>query len=230
MIWAFAGAGIAAAMAGGAVSQAISPASSSQSLSSETSSAAPTRAADSTVENAPASTSSAVPTSAAGVLPAAPVLAITCPGAGTAATAHFGHRITAAAPYTVTIDYGDGGRYSNDDQHLKAIFAHKYLKPGTFPVGAVLTDATGQTTRATCAYSRTAPAPVHVSVPAPHSSTSATGGGDTYVNVDGNTIHGPVTASVAPPGATAKCNDGTWSSSQHRSGTCSRHHGVAEWL
>jgi hypothetical protein len=230
MIWAVAGAGIAAAMAGGAVSQAINPASSSQSLSSETSSAAPTRAALSTVENSPANTPSAVPTTAASVLPAAPVLAMTCHSAGTAATAHFGHRITAAAPYTVTIDYGDGDRYSNDDQHLKAIFAHKYLKPGTFPVAAVLTDATGQTARATCAYSRTAPASVHVSVPAPHSSTSGSGSGDTYVNVDGNTIHSPVTAPVAPSGATAKCNDGTWSFSQHHSGTCSHHGGVAEWL
>jgi hypothetical protein len=70
-----------------------------------------------------------------------------------AATPQFGHRITAAAPYTVTIDYGDGDRYSDDDQHLKAIFAHRYVKPGTFKVGAVLRDATGRTTTATCTYS-----------------------------------------------------------------------------
>jgi hypothetical protein len=36
------------------------------------------------------------------------------------------------------------------------IFAHKYLKRGTFTVGAVLKDATGQTTTATCAYTWTA--------------------------------------------------------------------------
>jgi hypothetical protein len=35
---------------------------------------------------------------------------------------------------------------------------------------------------------------------------------------------------VAPAGATAKCNDGTYSSSQHRQGTCSGHKGVAQWL
>lgn len=34
----------------------------------------------------------------------------------------------------------------------------------------------------------------------------------------------------APPGATAQCNDGTYSYSQHHSGTCSHHGGVAKWL
>jgi len=34
----------------------------------------------------------------------------------------------------------------------------------------------------------------------------------------------------APPGATALCNDGTYSFSQTRSGTCSHHGGVAQWL
>lgn len=71
---------------------------------------------------------------------------------------------------------------------------------------------------------------MHATVPAPHSSSTGSGSGDTYVNVDGNTIHSPVTASSAPPGATAKCKDGTYSFSQHHSGTCSGHHGVAEWL
>jgi hypothetical protein len=33
-----------------------------------------------------------------------------------------------------------------------------------------------------------------------------------------------------PPGATAQCRDGTYSYSQHRSGTCSHHGGVARWL
>jgi Protein of unknown function (DUF3761) len=33
-----------------------------------------------------------------------------------------------------------------------------------------------------------------------------------------------------PAGATAKCKDGSYSKSQHRSGTCSSHGGVAEWL
>jgi hypothetical protein len=33
-----------------------------------------------------------------------------------------------------------------------------------------------------------------------------------------------------PPGATARCADGTFSYSQHHSGTCSHHGGVATWL
>lgn len=35
--------------------------------------------------------------------------------------------------------------------------------------------------------------------------------------------------SSRPAGATAKCNDGTYSFSQNRQGTCSHHGGVAEW-
>ncbi len=33
-----------------------------------------------------------------------------------------------------------------------------------------------------------------------------------------------------PGGATARCRDGTYSISKHRSGTCSHHGGVAQWL
>lgn len=42
----------------------------------------------------------------------------------------------------------------------------------------------------------------------------------------------PVAASAGPPppGATARCRDGTYSFSRHRSGTCSHHGGVAVWL
>jgi hypothetical protein len=37
-------------------------------------------------------------------------------------------------------------------------------------------------------------------------------------------------AAATPPGATAVCRDGTYSYSQHHSGTCSHHGGVAKWL
>ena len=45
-------------------------------------------------------------------------------------------------------------------------------------------------------------------------------------------VSGPAIAARAasPPGATARCGDGTYSYSQHRSGTCSHHGGVAAWL
>src|SRR4051812_47143680 len=38
------------------------------------------------------------------------------------------------------------------------------------------------------------------------------------------------TSTAPPPGASARCRDGTYSFSQHHSGTCSHHGGVAQWL
>lgn len=51
-----------------------------------------------------------------------------------------------------------------------------------------------------------------------------------YKNVDGKTVHSPAYSNTAPAGATARCRDGTYSFSQHRSGTCSHHGGVFNWL
>lgn len=51
-----------------------------------------------------------------------------------------------------------------------------------------------------------------------------------YTNSDGNKISSPVKAIIIPKGATAKCKDGTYSFSKHRSGTCSGHKGVSKWL
>jgi chaperone required for assembly of F1-ATPase len=55
---------------------------------------------------------------------------------------------------------------------------------------------------------------------------------NTYVNVDGRTVHSPAysTDGSVPAGATAQCADGTFSFSQHRRGTCSYHGGVGHWL
>lgn len=81
-----------------------------------------------------------------------------------------------------------------------------------------------------------APAPA---VSKPSNDSSNTGLNDanlsnnnTYTNSDGATVHSPATSTDGsiPAGATAKCGDGTFSFSQHRSGTCSHHGGVAEWL
>lgn len=82
---------------------------------------------------------------------AAPTLAITCPG-GFGASPLFGHDVTATAPYSVTIDYGDGDVYTHDDQHLSAVFSHTYAAEGSFEVTAVVTDATGQTASGSCTY------------------------------------------------------------------------------
>ena len=65
---------------------------------------------------------------------------------------------------------------------------------------------------------------------APTTSTTSQGRG--YTNSQGNPVASP-SKSVdgrPPAGATAKCNDGTFSFSQSRRGTCSHHGGVAQWL
>lgn len=53
-----------------------------------------------------------------------------------------------------------------------------------------------------------------------------------YTNSAGNEVHSPAysTDGSVPAGATAECNDGTYSFSQSRSGTCSSHGGVYQWL
>jgi len=48
-----------------------------------------------------------------------------------------------------------------------------------------------------------------------------------YKNVSGHCVRRP---SHDPKGATAKCRDGTYSYSEHASGTCSHHGGVARWI
>jgi hypothetical protein len=51
-----------------------------------------------------------------------------------------------------------------------------------------------------------------------------------YRNSSGICVPRPTHAPAPPPGATAECWDGTYSFSQHRSGTCSHHGGVKRWL
>ena len=48
-----------------------------------------------------------------------------------------------------------------------------------------------------------------------------------YKNVSGHCIHSPASS---PIGATARCRDGTYSYSEHASGTCSHHGGVRVWI
>lgn len=52
-----------------------------------------------------------------------------------------------------------------------------------------------------------------------------------YTNSNGQRIHSPAYSSGGTPaGATAQCRDGTYSFSQHHSGTCSHHGGVGGWI
>jgi hypothetical protein len=48
-----------------------------------------------------------------------------------------------------------------------------------------------------------------------------------YKNVSGHCVHSPASSSL---GATARCADGTFSYSEHASGSCSHHGGVAVWI
>jgi hypothetical protein len=52
----------------------------------------------------------------------------------------------------------------------------------------------------------------------------------TYENSAGNIVCKPYVSSTQPAGATARCEDGSYSFSESRSGTCSHHGGVAVWL
>jgi hypothetical protein len=61
----------------------------------------------------------------------------------------------------------------------------------------------------------------------PVATPAAPSSGSGYVNSNGNYVPSP---SSNPTGATAQCRDGSYSYSQHRSGTCSHHGGVASWL
>jgi hypothetical protein len=101
------------------------------------------------------------------------------------------------------------------------------------------TSAAPTTTTTTIAAALPSAAPEAAKAPAPRTTAAvippANSGGtacgaDSYVNSDGNCVHRPVSAAAPPPGATARCRDGGYSFSQHRSGTCSGHGGVAEWL
>jgi len=48
-----------------------------------------------------------------------------------------------------------------------------------------------------------------------------------YRSVSGHCVHRP---SSSPSGATAECRDGSYSYSEHASGTCSHHGGVSRWI
>jgi hypothetical protein len=114
----------------------------------------------------------------------------------------------------------------------------------TTPTTAVTTTtpthpATTHPAAATHAAAR--PATTHTSPPthrathtathtAPPTRAAGSCSGDYYRNSSGTCVHRPVKAAGPPAGATAQCNDGSYSFSQHHRGTCSGHGGVSRWL
>jgi hypothetical protein len=61
---------------------------------------------------------------------------------------------------------------------------------------------------------------------AAHRSVGECGSGY-YLNVSGHCVHSPSSSAL---GATARCRDGSYSYSEHASGTCSHHGGVGRWI
>jgi uncharacterized protein DUF3761 len=47
---------------------------------------------------------------------------------------------------------------------------------------------------------------------------------------NGTTKLDPISVTGQQAGASAQCRDGTYSHSQHRSGTCADHGGVSRWI
>lgn len=102
--------------------------------------------------SAAATTAAAVASTTVAAAATGPVLVMSCPDGG-GASPLFTHQIArATAPYSITISYGDGDKYTDTDQHLGAIFSHTYKAKGTYTVDAVLTDAAKQTASASCTY------------------------------------------------------------------------------
>jgi hypothetical protein len=134
---------------------------------------------------------------------AAPALTIACPKAirhnAQWVDTLFSYDWKANPPFTVSIDYGDGRTYENDQDHLTSVFGHRYHGPGKYVVLATLTDAQGQTAQATCETFWLSPAP-YAQTP------SRASGGSGY---------------------TALCSDGTTTSSGGIQGACSSHGGLS---
>jgi hypothetical protein len=72
-----------------------------------------------------------------------------------------------------------------------------------------------------------AAAPLAPTGVAPIAATVPACGRDYYKNAAGHCVQRPASD---PSGATANCRDGSYSYSQHASGTCSHHGGVARWI
>ncbi|MFI5957439.1 DUF3761 domain-containing protein [Cryptosporangium sp. NPDC051539] len=116
---------------------------------------------------------------------------------------------------------------------LRAPIAGPPASPDTSPTPSHA--APSRATPRTAAPSTTGPRTTGPRTTGPRTSAPHTGGNGScadeyYRNVDGDCVHRPTKAPQAPAGATALCEDGSWSYSRHRQGTCSHHGGVERWL
>ncbi|MEV4598926.1 DUF3761 domain-containing protein [Amycolatopsis sp. NPDC049253] len=122
---------------------------------------------------------------------------------------------TTAAPSSSALPESTSATPATTDSPVSTTSVPTYVAPETTATKAAApkTTAKAKTTPKTTA--------------APPKTNSAACGADYYRNSSGVCVHRP---SSNPAGATALCKDGSYSYSQHRSGTCSGHGGVRTWL
>ncbi|MGW7533782.1 DUF3761 domain-containing protein [Amycolatopsis sp. NPDC054798] len=135
---------------------------------------------------------------------------------------------TGTAPSAVTSEYSPPTTYSAPETSTTTTST---TTPSTsIAVPVTTTQVAPPTTVAkpkTAPKTQTAPRASASQPPPAPDPAPAECGSDYYRNSSGNCVHRP---DSNPSGATALCNDGTYSYSQHRSGTCSHHGGVRQWL
>jgi hypothetical protein len=118
-----------------------------------------------------------------------------------------------------------------------ATFLGAFLVGGAYSLGATQTHQAavqGVQPEVPAATQTPTPLPTDTPTPTPYIVPAQSGLSNDryYTNSDGNQVHSPAysTDNSVPVGATALCADGTYSFSQHRSGTCSHHGGVLQRL
>jgi len=126
----------------------------------------------------------------------------------------------------------DSYRKDKDEDSL-----HDKVCSGAITLDAARAFIVGSWTKSTVIAPPVAPAPppapaptVAPSPPPPPAPAPLNCPNGSYTNSAGNQVCSPYAAPGPPSGATAQCRDGTYSFSQSRSGTCSSHGGVAQWL
>lgn len=129
---------------------------------------------------------------------------------GTTKTKIEGSNGTKVLTYKITYTDGKESARTKVSEEITVQSINKIVSVGTKPVVNISTQVPASSS----------PIPATVTPTTPSQ-------GNGYTNVDGNYIKSP---GSDPAGATAKCRDGSYSYSQHRSGTCSGHGGVANWL
>jgi plastocyanin len=145
---------------------------------------------------------------------AAPEFTVDCPTGAVGdyefVFTEFGYNITAAKPFRIAIDYGDGSpSYMDDDSNLAGIFEHEYRTPGQYTVQAIIKDANGMTAEARCKH-------YWMSGVSPLGDDQGSGYGGAVGN--GGFQSGTGYAVV--------CADGWLSYSGGRQGACSHHGGI----